>query len=48
MDKQYNIIREQGEFFDAVPLNQQDNKTVVESETPRQDNKTTPINEDKK
>lgn len=44
-DVQYNIIREQGEFFDPKPLNQQDNRTVIESETPQQDNKTTPINE---
>lgn len=45
MDKQYNIIREQGEFFDPIPLNQQDNKTVVEATT--QDDKSTPINESK-
>lgn len=27
-DKQYSIIREQGEFMDPVMLNQQDNATV--------------------
>ena len=27
-DKKYNIIREQGEFMDPVPLDDQDNATV--------------------
>lgn len=31
-DKKYSIIREQGEFMDPVELNEQDNKTVNESE----------------
>ena len=32
MDDKYNIIREQGEFMDPVPLNDQDNKTVNDAE----------------
>lgn len=38
----FHIIREQGEYFDAVPLSEEDNKTVqkTEQETEtEQDNK---------
>ena len=31
-DKQYGIIREQGEFFDFKPLNEQDNEAVKKSD----------------
>jgi hypothetical protein len=27
-ETKYSILREQGEFFDAVPLNEEDNETV--------------------
>ena len=30
-DKQYGIIREQGEFMEPVQLSEEDNKTVNES-----------------
>lgn len=43
-DKKYNIIREQGEFMDPVPLTPQDNQTVVEA-TEQDSTATTPINE---
>jgi hypothetical protein len=33
-DKQYSIIREQGEFMDPVELDEQDNKTVNAADKP--------------
>lgn len=36
-DKQYNIIREQGEFMDPVPLDEQDNQTVSNSDNTNED-----------
>ena len=38
-DKQYGIIREQGEFFDVTPLNDKDNKTVNEQDKQQKEDK---------
>jgi hypothetical protein len=38
-DKQYGIIREQGEFFDFKPLDEKDNNTVKKSEDSKDDKK---------
>lgn len=38
-DKQYNIIREQGEYFDPVPLSKEDNEKVNRAEENKDEKK---------